>query len=93
MEGTSDIRQRLIDEGIRALSEEGAEKLSLRRIAQNCGVSCAAPYKHFRDRTDFIMTVVDAANQEWFDQQNLALSAMNSDTGERLRMVCNHPEG
>lgn len=88
MENTNDVRKRLISEGIRILSDEGSEKLSLRRVAQSCGVSCAAPYKHFRDKTDFILCVVDTVNQEWFDRQAQALNSLGNDVDEQLRIVC-----
>ena len=32
------------------MAENGTDNISLRKIAAECGVSCAAPYKHFEDK-------------------------------------------
>ena len=42
-----DLAQQLIDLAIREISESGTEKLSLRSIAREAGVSQTAPYRHF----------------------------------------------
>ena len=44
------LREALIQAGLRLLSEGGLENLSLRGAAQLAGVSHAAPYRHFRDK-------------------------------------------
>lgn len=88
MEDISAVRERLIAEGIRVLSEEGVNNLSLRRIAQACGVSCAAPYRHFRDKDDFLLAVADAAHDEWLLRQSQAILAVGDDTAMQLRVIC-----
>lgn len=49
-----DLRKALIENGIEFINQYGEEKLSLRKIAEKCGVSNAAPYAHFKDKDDFI---------------------------------------
>lgn len=49
-----DLRHALIETGIELISQEGEEKLSLRKIAEKCGVSNAAPYAHFKNKDEFI---------------------------------------
>ena len=44
------LREALVQAGLKLLSEGGIEKLSLRAAAQLAGVSHAAPYRHFRDK-------------------------------------------
>ena len=88
MEDISMVREKLIAEGIRVLSEEGVKNLSLRRIAQTCGVSCAAPYKHFRDKDDFLLSVADAAHDAWLQRQSMAIQAVGEDTAKQLRIIC-----
>ena len=88
MEATYSIRDKLIDEGIRMLHKYGVDKLSLRGIAQACGVSCAAPYKHFQNKQDFIKAVVDAINLEWFNKQTNALQKIKDDAGTKLKAIC-----
>lgn len=43
-----DLRQLLIETGLKILAEEGLEKLTLRRVASRSGVSHAAPAYHFK---------------------------------------------
>ena len=49
-----DLRRSLIETGIELISQEGEEKLSLRKAAMKCGVSNAAPYAHFKNQDEFI---------------------------------------
>ena len=44
------VKERLILEGLREIETRGLAELSLRRVATACGLSCAAPYKHFADK-------------------------------------------
>ena len=44
------LRQALIDAGIKIINESGEDGLSLRKVAASCGVSHAAPYAHFKDK-------------------------------------------
>lgn len=56
-----DLRQALIREARASLKEKGVDKLSLREVARNAGVSHAAAYHHFRDKTALIAAVAVAA--------------------------------
>jgi len=47
------------------LSPHGIQDFSVRRIAAACGVSCAAPYKHFEDKNDFIAEIVKHVSTVW----------------------------
>lgn len=40
----------LIEEGISLINAEGLQNFSLRKVAARCGVSHAAPYKHFPNK-------------------------------------------
>ncbi|MGA2448438.1 MAG: TetR/AcrR family transcriptional regulator [Polyangiaceae bacterium] len=46
-----DLRRALLDEALRFVERHGLEALSLRELARRLGVSPAAPYHHFADRT------------------------------------------
>ena len=50
-------------------------EFSVRRIAQICGVSCGAPYKHFGDRREFIAAVIEYVNDQWRAEQTKILTA------------------
>ena len=61
------LRQELIEAGIRMVQQVGIEKLSLRKLAACCGVSEAAPYSHFSNKDEFV-----SAMQEFVTEQLLA---------------------
>lgn len=44
------LEETLIEAGLELLDKEGMSGFSLRRVAAACGVSHAAPYKHFSDK-------------------------------------------
>lgn len=60
-----DVHKRLILSGIRELDEHGEGDFSLRRVASRSGVSCAAPYKHFKNRDDFLQSIMQYVNDKW----------------------------
>lgn len=61
----ADVQKRLILAGIRELEEHGPADFSLRRVAQLSGVSCAAPYRHFKSREDLIIEIMNYVNSKW----------------------------
>ena len=81
-------RERLIEAGILELQEYGIQGFSLRRVAQSCDLSCAAPYKHFRDKQELLQAVADTLNRRWFARQSDALARLGGDTGAQLRTIC-----
>ena len=54
-----DLRNALIQAGLEILSEEGANALSLRKVAKKAGVSHAAPYRHFADKETLIAAIAE----------------------------------
>ena len=52
-----DLRRVLIDTAVEIISEQGANDLSLRKIAKRAGVSHAAPYRHFKDKNAILAAV------------------------------------
>ncbi|HUZ13350.1 MAG TPA: TetR/AcrR family transcriptional regulator [Caulobacteraceae bacterium] len=57
-----DLSRALVDAARRILEAEGAAALSLRAVAREAGVSPAAPYHHFKDKTELLEVV---AYQGW----------------------------
>ncbi|NLJ70537.1 MAG: TetR/AcrR family transcriptional regulator [Clostridiaceae bacterium] len=53
------LPQALIRQGLEMLAQYGEEKLSLREVAKQCGVSSAAPYAHFKNKDEFIRAIID----------------------------------
>lgn len=55
----------LVIAGIEELEKHGLHDFSLRRVANRCGVSCAAPYRHFSSKTGLILSIIAYVNKQW----------------------------
>ncbi len=75
------LREALVQAGLKLLSEGGVESLTLRGAAQLAGVSHAAPYRHFEDKE----ALVAAIKEEGF--KLLAASIEASEAPVRDRSV------
>jgi AcrR family transcriptional regulator len=51
------LKQRLLDQGLKLLNEEGYASFSLRKLARRCRVSHNSPYRHFKDKDELIATL------------------------------------
>jgi len=63
------LRERLVLAGIEEICQYGVRNFSVRRIARKCSVSCAAPYKHFKDKQAFYAAIIEYIQQLWRDRQ------------------------
>ncbi len=82
-----DVREALILAGIEELEARGTAGFSLRRVANACGVSCAAPYKHFKDKDAFFDAIAAYVDEKWsFLAEHI--SAVIEDSEERLLELC-----
>ena len=71
----SGLRGQLIIAGMEELNEHGFQNFSVRRIASRCGVSCAAPYKHFKDKHSFVAAIIEYINSVWQQRQQKLIAA------------------
>lgn len=60
-----DVKTRLILAGLSEMEEHGEGDFSLRRVAARAQVSCAAPYRHFRDKEALIGDVFSYIRGKW----------------------------
>ncbi|MBQ6374413.1 MAG: TetR/AcrR family transcriptional regulator [Clostridia bacterium] len=88
MESSSVSRDRLIQAGIHEIEANGLAGFSLRRVAQLCGVSCAAPYKHFKNKGDLIAAIAQHYNAQWVKRQRAVLDATEPDITKQLQELC-----
>lgn len=85
----SDTREKLILAGISEIDRNGIQDFSMRQVAADCGVSCAAPYKHFRNRNDFILAVFRYINERWYEvQSRVTANKTLTNTRETLTETC-----
>lgn len=66
------LRQALIDAGIKIINESGEENLSLRKVAQRCEVSHAAPYAHFKDKEELIEAIKTSVTDQFTEELTTA---------------------
>lgn len=59
------LKTRLILSGLRELSERGLADFSLRRVALDAQVSCAAPYRHFKGKDELILGIISYVRDGW----------------------------
>lgn len=51
------LKEKLITAAIDEICAVGSTDFSLRKIAASCGASCAAPYKHFKNKEGFMAAI------------------------------------
>lgn len=78
------VRERLIIAGIRELETHGLNDFSLRRVAVASEVSCAAPYRHFRDKEELILEIIRYINRQWTLLQEQILAVFPLDDTRAL---------
>lgn len=86
-EHNRNLRNDLIQAGIDEINIHGANNFSFRRVADICHVSTAAPYKHFKDKKEFISAIIDYVNSQWFVVQEEVIAACADDLREQMVAV------
>ena len=83
--GGKDTRALLIRAGLEELNEYGIAHFSSRRVAKKCGVSSAAPYKHFKDVDAFIAAILEHIIEKYYTRlENVLETYADCDTGRQL---------
>ena len=59
------VKNRLVLAGLKELDKHGVIDFSLRRVAIEAGVSCAAPYRHFKDKDELISAIIAYVMEGW----------------------------
>ncbi len=79
-----DLRRALLEAGLRVLEAEGAERLGLRELARQLGVSPTAPYRHF----DSLLALLEALAVSGFQQFAKAMTqAIQAEPEDTLRAM------
>ena len=86
-ERVKNMRQLLIEAGIEEINRSGVTDFSVRRVATACGVSCAAPYKHFKDRREFIAAIIEYVNEQWYVRQEEILTSCEGGLREQIVQI------
>jgi AcrR family transcriptional regulator len=72
-----DLSRALVMAGRRILEAEGPAALSLRAVAREAGVSPAAPYHHFKDKSELLDAVADEGWHELGEALRLGRARAN----------------
>ena len=64
----SDNRRQIIDSTIKLLHKTGFEKVSVRAICQNAGISIGTFYHSFRDKDDLLHAVLGGIDEYLLDE-------------------------
>ena len=70
--------------GIDEINTHGIANFSIRRVATACDVSCAAPYRHFKDKNGLIAAIIDYVNEQWAQRQEEILKGCGSSLREQI---------
>lgn len=81
------MKKRLIIAGISEIEEHGLSQCSLRKVAAKCDVSCAAPYKHFKNKNDFILSIIKYIAEQWRMLEETIMGVYSSDKQKQIEEV------
>ena len=82
-----DLRRALVDAAAALADEKGVAGLSLREAARSAGVSHAAPYHHFKDKTALLAAVAEEGFLRLDAVQRKALESATRQPAARLRAL------
>ncbi|HWQ77234.1 MAG TPA: TetR/AcrR family transcriptional regulator [Anaerovoracaceae bacterium] len=73
------LRDDLIEKGLQLINSAGLEGFSLRKVADMCGVSHAAPYRHFKSREDLIYAITMSVSEKFTSAIEAVLKSSEGD--------------
>ena len=82
-----DLRNALIEAALQLVAEKGVAGLTLRETARRVGVSQAAPYRHFPDKSALLAAVAEEGFRSMHRQILEALAQSPADTASRLSAI------
>ena len=68
------LEKDLIEKGLQLLNSVGLEAFSLRKVAEMCGVSHTAPYRHFKNKEELIQAISTSVSDEFTSLINEAIA-------------------
>ena len=80
----SNLKDALILAGLSEINTHGVNGFSIRRVAESCKVSCAAPYRHFESKRDFIAAIIDYVNDRWAEKQEEVYKSCGDSLREQI---------
>jgi len=81
------LEKDLIEKGLQLLNSVGLEAFSLRKVADMCGVSHAAPYRHFKNKDELVHAITMRVSDEFTSSINKALAENEGDYRKQIIAV------
>lgn len=81
-----DLRNALINAGLKLINESGEENLSLRKVASLCNVSHSAPYAHFKDKEELIEAIKKSVTDTFMEELNSSIKCAKTAEESILNM-------
>ena len=79
-----DLRNALIEEGIKIINTSGEDSLSMRKLAEKCGVSMAAPYAHFKNKEEMINAIKRYVEDSFITYLETAVNRCEDDIEKKI---------
>lgn len=84
----NNLKHRLILSGLRELEKHGIKDFSLRRVASDAQVSCAAPYRHFKNKDQLICAILEYIKDDWFLITSQISQVFSNDNPTLIKELC-----
>lgn len=80
------VRQKTLDVARQMLESSPAHEISMREVARSAGISHAAPYKHFTERSDFLAALAARCMTEFVGGQVEAAQQAHDSRDRLIRL-------
>jgi len=89
---SDDVKSAILAESLKILRNDGLQGLSIRKVAQNLGISHGAPYRHYATREHILAALTERAFTLFAERlkQNLSPLYETEKLTERLLMMCDN---
>lgn len=81
------LKQALIDAGVKIINKEGEQGLSLRKVASACDVSHSAPYAHFKDKDELLDAIKISVTEQFTNYLRDAVDKVKEKSAEEKILV------
>ncbi len=73
------LKKALVEKGLEIIRENGIDRLSLRKTAERCGVSSAAPYAHFKNKDELVNSIRNYVMEMFVDSLNKSIESTSEE--------------
>ena len=89
---TAELKEKLIATGAEEIRTRGVDQLSIRTVAQRCGVTHGAPYKHFENKDVYLQVVLEHLSEIFLKYLTKGVDSSLDVRGQLVLMGCNFVE-